>query len=341
MMGFQSADIEAGPKRFVIENWGPHGREDALDFQPLAGDGSDRCFIRVSQGPETAILVIGPNQAENRAYAAIGRHLWALDEAGPQFLAADVSAGLFLIEDLGSHHLIDLKQSLDPGRLEAAYGRVVDLLALVHDRGLEDFDPNWCFQTRAYDRDLILNAEAGYFLQAFVFGYLGMEADRAGLEPEFKTLAQKALAAGQEVLMHRDFQSRNIMIKNGRPRIIDFQGARLGPPGYDLASLLYDPYARLDRRLREALYQRYISKRRAPGFSPEPFARSYPFLAVCRLMQALGAFGFLTKVKKKPGFKSYIPAALSGLHKILGSNDFDFAPNLCRLADRIIEEAEK
>ncbi|MEW6265290.1 MAG: phosphotransferase [Thermodesulfobacteriota bacterium] len=329
---------EAG-LRFLDEHW-PSSRTDpsASMITPLAGGGSDRAFFRVSAGAETAVLVIGPDREENRAYEAIGRHLWRLGQWGPEFLAADQDLGLFLIEDLGSIALQDLAGRATMAEKERLYRPVVEIMAGLHQRGWNGFDPEWCHQTRRYNKGLILDRETGYFLRAFVSGYLGRTIEAADMAGEFEALADAALAGPERGLMHRDFQSRNVMVKNGRPRLIDFQGARLGPPGYDLASLVYDPYVPIAEDLRDRLTDHYITLRREAtpgGFGAESFRRSFPFLATCRLLQALGAFGHLTRVKGKPHFAAYILPAVGNLRRLLAGEGFDFLPRLRNLVSEI------
>jgi len=318
---------------FVEAAWPPAvGWRESLRWEALAGDGSDRRFFRVRAGEETAVVVSGPDPAENRAYELIGRHLWRAGRFGPEFLAVDQEFGLFLVEDLGSSSLQESAGSLVDREREALYKKTVHLLADLHDRGGRGFDPDWCSQTARYDRGLILEREAGYFLSAFIRGYLGMSGDDPGLTEEFETLAEAALKGTEMVLMHRDFQSRNIMIKNGRPRLVDFQGARLGPPGYDLASLIYDPYVRLSDGLRADIPDWYVAARSSRRrFDPKNFRATLPHLAVCRLLQALGAYGYLSRVKGKAGFERYIPGALDSLGRLLDQGSLNYLPKLRRL----------
>jgi aminoglycoside/choline kinase family phosphotransferase len=270
----------------------------------------------------------------------IGRHLWRRGQLGPEFYSSDPDAGLFLIEDLGDVPLADWAGREPDWGQNAMYGRTVALMADLHTSGLEGFDPDWCFQTKRYDRDLILERETGYFLNDFIRGYVGKKIDNGNAASEFSTLADAALAGSETVLMHRDFQSRNVMIKTGWPRLIDFQGARPGPPGYDLASLLYDPYADLESRQRNTLCEYYVERRLAAqaDFDEKRLLKSLPYLAACRLLQALGAFGYLTRVQQKPWFEQHIPTALKILRELLASPEFDFAPALRILVHQAAEE---
>lgn len=322
---------------FVSAFWPPAMRhQKGMAWERITGDGSDRTFVRISAGKESVLLVHGQDKAENRAYELIGRHFWNLDRIGPEILAVDQTQGLFLVEYLGDFRLQDWARASSGESLDTMYREVVRILAGLHAGGLEHFDPKWCYQTTHYDKNLIIEHEIGYFLSAFLVGLMNLPSPGKALEREFDTLADAALDGVQNTLMHRDFQSRNIMIKEGQPRIIDFQGARIGPPGYDLASLLFDPYTRLNDPLRERLLTCYLDIREEEnGFDREGFLRNYYPLAACRLLQALGAYGFLTEVKGKFLFEKYIPQAVRNLHSILSEDVFDFAPKLRGLVKNI------
>jgi len=163
-----------------------------------------------------------------------------------------------------------------------------------------------------------LRWESNYFIEMFVSGLKGTDIkDRGRLDKEFNSLAVKVDAFGKTIV-HRDFQSRNIMVTRGDvPRIIDYQGARIGPPGYDVASILWDPYFRLDEETRQQLLDYYIKgmKNFDQNFDQTEFRET---LLPCRLqrhMQALGAYGFLSKAKGKLFFLKYTPLALQYLNE--------------------------
>ncbi len=314
---------------------------ESIVWESMPGDGSDRTFYRVRHGTGSAVLVYGKDRAENQSYELIGRHFWRLDRMGPEFLSVDLERGLFLVEDLGSFLLQDWVRAADEQARESVYRDVVDLMAKLHGRGIDGFDPAWCYQTQKYDRKLILERETGYFLSAFVYGLMNLAPKVDALTGEFEALADAALKGAETVLMHRDFQSRNVMIKEGRPRMVDFQGARPGPPAYDLASLLYDPYVDLSEELRGRLLERYCEQRKEYGrFLQKSFRKTLPFLAVCRLLQALGAYGFLTSIKGKFLFEKYIPAAVERLNYLLEDDAFDFAPKLRKMIRQISRQME-
>jgi hypothetical protein len=138
------------------------------------------------------------------------------------------------------------------------------------------------------------------------------------LAPDFEPLLTGALPPGPNYFLHRDFQSRNLFITSGRLRVIDFQGGRLGPLGYDVASLLIDPYVNLSPDWQAELLDYYLDRITARlGLDPAAFREQYYHLALCRNLQILGAYGYLTKAKGKDQFARYIPTAVGTLHRRL------------------------
>jgi aminoglycoside/choline kinase family phosphotransferase len=160
--------------------------------------------------------------------------------------------------------------------------------------------------------------EADYFKEAFLGTYLGLRNDRLGLESSFEHLIEEASKAEDAFFLHRDFQSRNIMFTAKKIGILDWQGGRLGPLAYDLASLLIDPYTNLTVQEKEEIYNAY--RELLKGKQPQAlasFEQSFPYLAIQRNLQILGAFSFLSRVRGKTYFEDYIPAALRSLRRLL------------------------
>ena len=184
-------------------------------------------------------------------------------------------------------------------------------------RGAEGFDPNWCWDTPSYDRALMLERESGYFLRAFWQDFLGRE-EPSGLQEEFISLADQATLIPADYFLHRDFQSRNIMLHQDEACFIDFQGGRLGPLGYDLASLLIDPYVSISIDLQDELLELYLDT--LEGLIPVDrgtFKEEYLLLALQRNLQIVGAFAFLSKQRKKVFFRQFLPPAIGFLHTLL------------------------
>ena len=181
-------------------------------------------------------------QAEVDAFIDIGRHLRAKGVAVPRLYLDDRFAGLVFLEDLGALHLQEAVKRQSASVLKRHYRQAIKQWVQMATAGGEDFNVRWTFQSTHYDRELILQRECRYFVEAFLAGYLGRSDRYTDLAPEFEQLAEATIDYGYQGFMHRDFQSRNIMVKGKELFFIDFQGGRLGPVQYDLASLLIDPY---------------------------------------------------------------------------------------------------
>lgn len=303
-------------------------RTPAFLRKRLAGDGSDRKYFRAETGDCSLILAdhgihSGESFGQAEAFATIGRHLSEKGMSVPEIYGFDRFSGLVFIEDAGDIHLQDIVlREKDPATVSGIYRKIIDELAEMSVSGRSGFDPAWAYQGACYDRELIIEKECLYFTQCMVKGYLGIpDVPEPSLLPEFQRLAGAILENAYNGLMHRDFQSRNILVKNGRPLFIDFQGARIGPVQYDLASLLADPYVNLDEDLVSGLAA-YAATRVAARTHPETwdtkrFFRGYRLCCISRLMQALGAYGFLVTEKGKSGFEPYIPVALERLARHL------------------------
>ena len=294
-----------------------------LKLVPLRGDGSKRIFLRVklSVPRPTFIAMVNPpadlaSKRENSAYLMIGKHLHSKGIPVPEIYRHDLEKGWFPMEDMGPTSLQDLV-SAGQNPLPI-YEDLLEHLIRLQIEGAEGFDPSWCCQTRRYDFTVMRRFEADYFRDAFLHLYLDLKKNWPELEASFDHLAKKAADADSDFFMHRDFQSRNIMVSNGNIGIVDWQGGRLGPLGYDLASLLIDPYSDLPSRDREAIFERYLLLLgKYDATLVETFRRSYPYLTIQRNMQILGAFSYLTKIVKKTYFETYIPRALRTLYELL------------------------
>jgi len=294
-----------------------------ITLHTLAGDGSTRIFRRITlsqPGPTFIAMENNPVseylRRENQAYLMIGRHLFQKGLPLPEIHRFDLQKGWFIMEDMGDISLQDEVASCKD-RI-ALYEKVLEILFRVQIEGSIGFNTEWCYQTERYDRSVIRHNETDYFRDAFLCNYLGMKKDWPELEGPFDHLAETSSCLDNHHFLHRDFQSRNIMIYDGKIGILDWQGARLGPLPYDLASLLIDPYTDLHVHEIEEIYQLYL--RLLKDYQPtciDPFKRYYPYLAIQRNLQILGAFSYLTKVQGKTYFETYIPPAVRSLNRLL------------------------
>jgi N-acetylmuramate 1-kinase len=288
----------------------------------IAGDGSSRVFWRIHASGSEATYVAMQNvpvndyaERENLAYLKIGRHLRGKGIPLPEIHRFDPARGWFILEDLGDRSLQeDHRQSGSLLRHEA----VLEILLRLQTEGGKGFDPAWTCQSKRYDRFVMRRYESEYFREAFLSKYLGLKPEWPELTAPFDFLAEKSSEAPGDFLLHRDFQSRNIMVSAKGVGILDWQGARLGPLAYDVASLVIDPYVDLPLRDRARLVEGYVGL--LAGCGParvDSFRESFPFLALQRNLQILGAFSFLSKVKGKHYFEAYIPKAVRSLHALL------------------------
>jgi aminoglycoside/choline kinase family phosphotransferase len=308
--------------------------------QTLAGDGSDRRFYRLLGSP-TAVLLFHPNPPggevnENDSYYRIGRHLKAQGVPVPEIYSYCAAEFWMLLEDLGDVSLETvIKQQPAESQIRHWYRQALEVLVNMQIKGKEGFEPSWCFDTPVLHRPFLWERECGYFVTAFLNNYLGLKTTREDLAPDFERLLTGALPPGPNFFLHRDYQSRNLFVRDGRLRVIDFQGGRLGPLGYDLASLLIDPYVNLSPEMQEEFFDYYLELVTARlDLDPAAFREQYYYLALCRNLQILGAYGYLTRVKGKNYFARYIPEAVAGLRRRLAQRS-GALPRLERVVDSL------
>jgi N-acetylmuramate 1-kinase len=303
-------------------------RGHALDIITLAGDGSSRKFWRIMDGGQSLCLAVAPPSpdaqglAEAKAARAIGLHLLKQGVRLPEQYGWNEECGVLLFEDLGDKKLHEyvLKQQESEdwiARVRSCYIHVVKGLAGMQVHGAKDFEPDWCCDTPYYDKRVMLERESEYFLGAFWQDFLGKK-EPSGLREEFVQLADKAALIPATYFLHRDFQSRNIMLHHDEPCFIDFQGGRLGPLGYDLASLLIDPYVALPYDFQEELLELYLDKlEELIVVDRRKFVEEYLLLGLQRNLQIVGAFAFLTKQRKKIFFEQFLRPAIASLNALL------------------------
>ena len=308
----------------MLARLGPQYSGQFKSFK-LKGDGSDRQWQRITHGKNSLIAVdhgihTKTSKSEVQAFVKIGQHLLSKNLPLPQIYQYDYLAGLVVMQDLGDIRLETIIKKAPAHSIETYYRRVIDILIRLNQEGGEDFQTSWSWQSQFYDQELILEKECRYYMQAFIQGYLGLDLSFKDFAQEFKVLANKALENGLMGFMHRDFQSRNIMVCQNQIYIIDFQGGRFGPLQYDLASLLIDPYVMLPPDLQISLAEYCAQKISIPL---DAFMNSYHYCCITRSLQILGAFAFLT-ARAKIGFEQYLVPATATLNRCLHKFKDDF-----------------
>ena len=299
----------------------PAFSEGQIEIAPIEKGGSDRRFYRVRCVPEQSLILVKYNLegAENRHYVRIAEFLAEHRIAAPKIYFHDAEEGLIWIEDLGESDLFSFRDDTWLVR-SALYRSAVDEIAKLHDLPESEWAELDGEMPTEFNATLY-RWEQNYFFENCLGRIFRLNEGRlrelASL-PALENIAER-LAKLPRVLVHRDFQSQNIIARSGHAYLIDFQGMRPGLAEYDLASLLFDPYVRFSADEREELYSYYMERR---GLSSTPQMReTLRLCAMQRLMQALGAYGFLGLVKGSRHFLAHVPAALRSLRNQIADID--------------------
>ena len=306
-----------------------------IKIRPIEKGGSDRKFYRIRCSENQTLILVKYNleREENRHYVEIAKFL---DEHGirvPKIYFHDASEGLIWIEDLGDQDLYGYRGDSWLVR-RAFYESALDEIIKLHS-----LPESVCLEMKehlpAEFNAALYRWEQRYFFNNCLGRYFTVnESKRKDLAalPSLREIA-KRLASLPRVLVHRDFQSQNIIIQNGRAKLIDFQGMRPGLAEYDLASLLFDPYVQLLASERSELTSYYRQKQTDDERAVDAqFDEVLQLCAMQRLMQALGAYGFLGLVRGHEHFLRYVPRALHSLREIVTTID-DLKPLASLLAD--------
>jgi aminoglycoside/choline kinase family phosphotransferase len=290
---------------------------------PLQGElgGSGRKIIRLANAKVSAIGILYGVREENTAFLEFSRHFHRHGLPVPDIYAEDLTHGAYLEEDLGDTTLFEFLtknrsgESIAPDVVEA-YRKVVAVLPRFQVEAGRDLDYAVCYPNPSFDRQSIawdLNYFKYYFLRL-----AGIPFNEQALEDDFSRLTEFLLSAPRDYFLYRDFQSRNVMLCNGDPFFVDYQGGRKGALQYDIASLLFDAKADLPPDLRQQLLDHYLD--RLSSFIPldrEAFLRHYYAYVYIRIMQALGAYGFRGFFERKAHFLQSVPYALKNLRWLL------------------------
>src|ERR1700738_1773119 len=304
----------------------PRFNVDEIKIAPIEKGGSDRKFYRVRCSSEQSLILVKYNleREENRHYVEIAQFLEAHEIRAPRIYYHDADEGLVWLEDLGENDLFTHRA--EPWLVRRAFYES----ALDEVRKLHRLPEDVCIQMHRH-LPAELNAalylwEQNYFFENCLGGHSGVDKgkiDNVAALPALQEIAEN-LAKRSRVLVHRDFQSQNILVRNSQAYLIDFQGMRPGLAQYDLASVLYDPYVDLTVAERDELLEHYCD-----GKPDDDFSETLRFCAMQRLMQALGAYGFLGLVKGHQHFLQHIPKAVSSLREVVAKIDgLELAENL-------------
>lgn len=319
MIGGQSkTPITPSIKSFVQRSLGGRSR-----LTEIAGDASTRRFYRISGGKKSAILMLhtdplscdSPLFSNHRVLKSIGAPV-------PRILDSDPGQGLVLVEDFGDltlqRHLLDLDGATRSREAILLYRQACDLIVLFHRKGATALTPGDFAATCALDRDRFL-FELEHFHTHFIRGHRKLTPG-PGEEPLLR--AFYADLAGEcdrlpRVYCHRDFQSRNLMVRRGILRLIDFQDGRMGPYTYDAASLLRDSSLDLDERLVGDMIVRLCHRL---GHEVDEFRRDFDRMALQRNIKDLGTFGYMATARGRREYLEYVPRTVASIRRSLAGS---------------------
>ena len=300
--------------------WGVPAEQVAVE--PLAGDASDRRFFRARR-PDGATLVVmqlaegreAPADPDRLPYLNVRTHLALCGVAVPALHRYDPGAGLVVLEDLGAETLQDHVRRRGPEACLPLYREALRQLVLLQVVGTRKACGHCVAFHRRFDEDKLMS-ELDFFLRHTVEGHLGraVPPDRGRrIRGAMRELC-RTIAAEPAYLAHRDYHSRNLVVRDGRVGLVDFQDARLGPLQYDLCSLLRDAYVTLRPEIQETLEEHYLDLLAEQGLARprrERFDRILDLVTVQRSLKAAGTFGYMAAVKGRPAYLQSLPPALA------------------------------
>lgn len=298
----------------------------------MAVSGSNRKYYRLQNGNESLVGVVGTSKEENTAFIEMTKHFTKKGLPVPEFKGATDDNLHYLQEDLGDVLLFDYVKKGRQTRLFSSHEKVMlhktmEILPKFQVIGAQGFDFSICYPQPEFNKRSVL-WDLNYFKYCFLKPS-GLDFQENILEDDFDKLADALLNVPSETFMYRDFQSRNVMIKDNEPFFIDYQGGRKGPVYYDVASFLWQAKAQYGAELREELLKTYLqSLKKYIDFDEQEFRTNLNLFVLFRLLQVLGAYGYRGYFEKKPHFLQSIPYAMENLRELMAHADFSAFPYL-------------
>ena len=311
---------------------------EPTSIEELPASGSNRRYFRLS-GEKSIIGVLGECKEENLAFISMDRHFHSKGLNVPEVLAQSPDGMAYIQEDLGD---LSLFKAIEKGRLTKVFSddekqllaKTIRQLCEFQFAGADGMDFSVCYPASEFNRRSIL-WDLNYFKYCFLKA-TGLEFDEGKLEDDFQHLADVLLRSSSATFMYRDFQSRNVMIKDGEPWFIDFQGGRKGPFYYDVASFLWQAKANFPNSLRQELIGEYISAmRKYKPVDEKYFHSQLRHFVLFRTLQVLGAYGFRGYFEKKPHFMQSVPFAIGNLRDLLRTPYVEY-PYLNQLLNSLV-----
>lgn len=292
----------------------------------IAQQGSNRIYSRETDAEgRPFIRVRGTNRDENRAFIYMARHFRSLGLPVPQIYSVSDDEMSYTQEDLGNTLLFDaIRHGRETGCFlpeeKIILERTIRALAHIQIIGAKSFDWSYCFPVPAMDERSI-RWDLNYFKYCFL-KETKIEFSEPELEDDFDRLVAVLSAESEDAFLYRDFQSRNVMIRDGKPYFIDFQGGRRGPTQYDVASFLWQAKANIPAQLREQLIGAYLSELKSlrPELDEQKWRAELPHFVLLRTLQVLGAYGYRGYFERKAHFIESIPMAMRNWQELFADN---------------------
>lgn len=311
----------------------------ATEVNELTSSGSNRRYFRLKAGGKSLIGAVGTNLDENRAFIGLAKHFLEKGIRVPKVVAVSEDGMAYLQEDLGDDQLYKVVAN---GRESGEYSsyersllcKTIEMLPRIQFRGGKDLDYGICYPDREFNERMV-NFDLNYFKYCFLKA-TGLEFHEVKLQDDFDRLRADLLEDVGETFMYRDFQARNVMMKDGEPYFIDFQGGRRGPIYYDVASFIWQARSRFPDDLKSTLIETYL--RALKGYvevDEQQFHEKLRIFVLFRTLQVLGAYGFRGYFEKKPHFLASVPYALSNLRKLL-KQPFENYPYLSEVLGKLV-----
>ncbi|WP_118973616.1 RapZ C-terminal domain-containing protein [Taibaiella koreensis] len=281
---------------------------------PLAG--SDRRYLRLSDGTNTVVGAFNPDKKENNTFFYFTQVFGKYKLPVPEIIAKSRDKQYYLLQDLGNTSLFQLmEQEGHTDRIKSLFKKSIDNLVRFHWEAGKEIDYSLCFSASAFDRKQILT-DLLYFKYYFA-DLLKIHYNKPALLEELEEWSRGLSSVRPQTFMYRDFQSRNIQVQNDEVYFIDYQGGMMGLPQYDLASLLWQARAQLPTDWKNELvnyyFQALTSLPETPSFNEMEFRKVYLECVLLRILQTLGAYGFRGLLERKPHFIKSIKPALQQL----------------------------
>lgn len=289
-------------------------------FEELSAHGSDRFIARLGSDAGKCVGIVNKNLDENRAFIGFGKTFLEHGMNVPEIYSAAEDEGSYLLEDLGDETLAKrVNSDWETGTDEklALYEKAIEHLVRFQVDMKEKPDYSLCYQYNEFGEDNI-TYDINYFKERFLKQFYKSQVNENELNADLNFLKEKILELPREYFLYRDFQSRNIMLHKNDLYFIDFQSGRRGALLYDTASLLYNAKANIPQDIREQLLEFYIeTASKKTIIDGEKYKSFFWYFVMIRILQALGAYGFVGIVKNKPKFLESIPYALKNINFVL------------------------